>query len=121
MLMAIGAYFWTVSRYPALYKNIRRGRRMKVTGAITFGTVLPVTAGMPLGQRGLANVDQWLQANEIGMTFGFFFGLAALTVLATMPRRRTGNAYVNSLLGAAVGMPLGSLRELRGADWARAV
>jgi uncharacterized membrane protein YraQ (UPF0718 family) len=30
-----------------------------------------------------------------------------LTVLATMPRRRTGNAYVNSLLGAAVGMPMG--------------
>jgi uncharacterized membrane protein YraQ (UPF0718 family) len=41
------------------------------------------------------------------MTFGFFFGAAALTVLATIPRRRTGNAYVNSLLGAAVGMPLG--------------
>jgi len=41
------------------------------------------------------------------MTFGFFFGAAALTVLATMPRRRTGNAYLNSLLGSAVGMPLG--------------
>lgn len=107
LLMAIGAYFWTVSRYPALYKKYSQGTQVKVTGAITFGTVLPVTAEMPLGRRVWRTSINWLQANEIGMTFGFFFGAAALTVLATMPRRRTGNAYVNSLLGAAVGMPLG--------------
>src|SRR3984893_992621 len=107
LLMAIGAYFWTVSRYPALYKKYSQGTQVKVTGAITFGTVLPVTAGMPLGQRVWRTSINWLQANEIGMTFGFFFGAAALTVMATLPRRRTRNAYVNSLLGAAVGMPLG--------------
>ena len=107
LLMAIGAYFWTVSRYPALYKKYSQGTQVKVTGAITFGTALPVTAGMPLGQRVWRTSINWLQANEIGMTFGFFFGAAALTVLATTPRRQTGNAYVNSLLGAAVGMPLG--------------
>jgi uncharacterized membrane protein YraQ (UPF0718 family) len=107
LLMAIGGYFWTVSRYPALDKKYSQGTQVKVTGAITFGTLLPVTAGMPLGQRVWRTSINWLQANEIGMTFGFFFGAAALTVLATMPRRRTGNAYVNSLLGAAVGMPLG--------------
>jgi len=107
LLLAIGGYFWGVSRYPALYKKYSAGTQVKVTGAITFGTVLPVTAGMPLAQRVWRTSINWLQANEIGMTFGFFFGAAALTVLATMPRRRTGNAYVNSLLGAAVGMPLG--------------
>jgi uncharacterized membrane protein YraQ (UPF0718 family) len=107
LLLAIGGYFWGVSRYPALYKKYSAGTQVKVTGAITFGTVLPVTAGMPLGQRIWRTSINWLQANEIGMTFGFFFGAAALTVLSTMPRRRTGNAYVNSLLGAAVGMPLG--------------
>jgi Predicted permease len=107
LLMAIGAYFWTVSRYPALYKKYSQGTQVKVTGAITFGTVLPVSAGMSLGQRVWRTSINWLQANEIGMTFGFFFGAAALTVLATIPRRRTRNAYVNSLLGAAVGMPLG--------------
>jgi uncharacterized membrane protein YraQ (UPF0718 family) len=107
LLLAIGGYFWGVSRYPALYKKYSAGTQVKVTGAITFGSVLPVTAGMPLGQRVWRTSINWLQANEVGMTFGFFFGAAALTVLATMPRRRTRNAYVNSLLGAAVGMPLG--------------
>lgn len=107
LLLAIAGYFWTVSRYPALYKKYSAGTHVSATGAITFRTVLPVTAGMPLGQRVLRTSINWLQANEIGMTFGFFFAAAALTVLATMPRRGTGNAYVNSLLGAAVGMPLG--------------
>jgi uncharacterized membrane protein YraQ (UPF0718 family) len=107
LLLAIGGYFWTVSRYPALYKKYSAGTQVKVTGAITFGTVLQVTAGMPLEQRVWRTSINWLQANEIGMTFGFFFGAAALTVLATIPRRRTRNVYLNSLLGAAVGMPLG--------------
>ena len=107
LLLAIGAYFWTVSRYPALYKKYSAGTHVSATGAITFGTVLPVAPGMPLGQRVWRTSINWLQANEIGMTFGFFFAAAALTVLATMPRRQTSNAYLNSLLGAAVGMPLG--------------
>jgi uncharacterized membrane protein YraQ (UPF0718 family) len=107
LLLAIGAYFWTASRYPALYKKYSAGTHVSATGAITFGTVLPVTATMPLGQRVWRTSINWLQANEIGMTFGFFFGAAALTVLATLPRRRSGNAYLNSLVGAAVGMPLG--------------
>jgi len=107
LLLAIGAYFWTVSRYPALYKKYSAGTHVTATGAITFGTVLPVRATMPLTQRVWRTSINWLQANEIGMTFGFFFGAAALTVLATLPRRRTRNAYVNSLLGAAVGIPLG--------------
>jgi uncharacterized membrane protein YraQ (UPF0718 family) len=107
LLLAIGAYFWTVSRYPALYKKYSQGTHVSVTGAITFGTVMAVQPGMPLQQRVWRTSINWLQANEIGMTFGFFFAAAALTVLATIPQRRTSNAYVNSLLGAAGGMPLG--------------
>jgi uncharacterized membrane protein YraQ (UPF0718 family) len=107
LLCAIGAYFWGVSRYPALHKKYLQGTHVSVTGAITFGIVMAVQPGMPLRQRVWRTSINWLQANEIGMTFGFFFAAAALTVLATIPRRRTSNAYVNSLLGAAVGMPLG--------------
>src|ERR1700686_2787452 len=107
LLLAIGAYFWTVSRYPALYKKYSQGTHVSVKGAITFGTVLPVAAGMPLGQRVWRTAVNWLQANEIGMTFGFFFGAAALTFLAMLPRRRTENRYLNALIGAATGAPLG--------------
>jgi uncharacterized membrane protein YraQ (UPF0718 family) len=107
LLLSIGAYFWTVSRYPALYKKYSQGTNIKVTGKITFGTVYAVDRGMPLSQRVWRTTVNWLQANEIGMTFGFFFGAAALTLLATFPRRRTKNRYANALIGAAAGAPLG--------------
>lgn len=107
LLLGIGAYFWAGSRYPALYKKYSQGAQVKATGAITFGTVLPVVKEMPLRQRVWRTTVNWLQANEIGMTFGFFFGAAALTLLATIPRRRFSSPYLNSLLGITVGMPLG--------------
>jgi uncharacterized membrane protein YraQ (UPF0718 family) len=107
LLLGIGAYFWAGSRYPALYKKYSQGTQVKVTGAITFGTVLPVAKEMSLRQRVWRTTVNWLQANEIGMTFGFFFAAAALTLLATIPRRRFANRYLNSLLGVTVGMPLG--------------
>jgi uncharacterized membrane protein YraQ (UPF0718 family) len=107
LLLSIGAYFWTVSRYPALYKKYSQGTNIKVTGAITFGTVYAVDRTMPLAQRVGRTTVNWLQANEIGMTFGFFFGAAALAFLATLPRRRSQNRYVNALIGAVTGAPLG--------------
>lgn len=107
LLLSIGAYFWVGSRYPALYKKYNQGTNVKVSGAITFGTVYAVDRSMPLPQRVWRTTVNWLQANEIGMTFGFFFGAAALTFLATLPRRRTQNRYLNALIGAATGAPLG--------------
>ena len=62
---------------------------------------------MPLPQRVWRTSVNWLQANEIGMTFGFFFGAAALTFLAMLPRRRTANRYANALIGVVTGAPLG--------------
>jgi uncharacterized membrane protein YraQ (UPF0718 family) len=107
LLLGIAASFWVGSRYPALYKKYNQGASVKVTGAITFGTVYAVDRSMPLQQRVWRTSVNWLQANEIGMTFGFFFGAAALTFLTMLPRRRTQNRYVNALIGVATGAPLG--------------
>jgi uncharacterized membrane protein YraQ (UPF0718 family) len=107
LLLGIAASFWVGSRYPALYKKYGQGAHVKVTGAITFSTVYAVDRSMPLQQRVWRTSLNWLQANEIGMTFGFFFGAAALTFLAMLPRRRTQNRYVNALIGVATGAPLG--------------
>jgi uncharacterized membrane protein YraQ (UPF0718 family) len=107
LLLSIGAYFWIGSRYPALYKKYSQGTSIKASGALTFGTVYPVDRGMPLAARVGRTTVNWLQANEIGMTFGFFFGAAALTFVTMLPRRRTGDRYLNALLGAVTGAPLG--------------
>jgi uncharacterized membrane protein YraQ (UPF0718 family) len=107
LAMSIAGYFWVDSRYPSLLKKYDAGTHVKVLGAISFDAVYTVDRGMPLAQRVWRTSVNWLHANEIGMTFGFFFGAAALTLLATIPHRRTRNAHLNSLLGALAGMPLG--------------
>ena len=107
LLLSIGVYFWAGSRYPALYKKYSQGTGVKVTGSLTFGTVYAVDRSMPLPQRVGRTTVNWLQANEIGMTFGFFFGAAAFTLLTLLPRWRTRSRYLNALIGAATGAPLG--------------
>lgn len=95
------------SRYPSLLKKYNAGTRIKVAGAISFDAVYQVDRTMPLATRVWKTSVNWLHTNEIGMTFGFLFGAAALAFLATLPQRRTRFRQVNALIGAAVGMPLG--------------
>src|SRR5450755_3696950 len=92
LALAIAGFFWIDSRYPSLLKKYHAGSHVKVVGAITFDAVYSVDRAMPLPNRVWRTSVNWLHANEIGMTFGFFFAAAALTLLATMPRRRTANA-----------------------------
>src|SRR3984893_16476320 len=106
LLVTIGGIFWIDSRYPSLLKKYHAGTKVKATGAITFDTLYPVDAVMPLGQRVWRTSVNWLNANRIGMTFAFFFGPAALTFLALLPRRRTRSRHLHALIGTLTGMPL---------------
>src|SRR5271169_5374760 len=106
LMIAIAGIFWVDSRYPALLKRYRAGTQVKAAGALTFGAVYQVDRTMPLSTRVWRTTVNWLDANRIGMTFSFLFGPAALTFLATLRRRRTNSRYLNTLFGAAAGMPL---------------
>ncbi|HEY6268974.1 MAG TPA: permease [Candidatus Acidoferrum sp.] len=106
LMFAIAGIFWVDSRYPALLKRYRAGTSVKAAGALTFGTVYQVDRTMPLSSRVYRTTVNWLDANRIGMTFSFLFGPAALVFLGTLPRRRTGSRYLNTLFGAAAGVPL---------------
>src|SRR5580698_8957259 len=106
LMIAIAGIFWVDSRYPALLKRYHAGTQVKAAGALTFGAVYQVNRTMPLSTRVWRTTVNWLDANRIGMTFSFLFGPAALTFLATLRRRRTNSVYLNTLFGAAAGMPL---------------
>src|SRR5271154_7080059 len=106
LMIAIAGIFWVDSRYPALLKRYHAGTQVKAAGALTFGTVYSVDRAMTLSTRVWRTTVNWLDANRIGMTFSFLFGPAALTFLATLRRRRTNSIYLNTLFGAAAGMPL---------------
>jgi len=106
LMVAIAGIFWMDSRYPALLKRYHAGTQVKAAGALTFGTVYRVDRTMPLSTRVWRTTVNWLDANRIGMTFSFLFGPAALAFLATLRRRRTDSRYLNTLFGAAAGVPL---------------
>ncbi|HKM65594.1 MAG TPA: permease [Candidatus Acidoferrum sp.] len=106
LMVAIAGIFWVDSRYPALVKRYHAGTQVKAAGALTFGTVYQVDRTMPLATRVWRTTVNWLDANRIGMTFSFLFGPAALTFLSMVRRRRSGSRYLNTLFGAAVGVPL---------------
>ncbi len=107
LMVVIAGIFWVDSRYPALMKRYHAGTQIKVSGALTFGTVYAVDRSMPYSQRVWRTTVNWLDANRVGMTFAFLFGPAALTFLATLRRRSTNSRWLNSLVGAAIGAPLG--------------
>jgi uncharacterized membrane protein YraQ (UPF0718 family) len=107
LMVAIATVFWVDSRYPALMKRYHAGTQLKATGALTFGTVYPVDPSMPYTTRVWRTTINWLDANRVGMTFSFLFGPAALAFLSTLKRRRTKSRYLNTLIGAAAGIPLG--------------
>jgi len=106
LIVAIAGIFWVDSRYPALLKRYHAGTQVKASGALTFGTIYEVDRSMPLASRVWRTTVNWLDANRIGMTFSFLFGPAALTFLATLPRRRFRSRTLNTVLGAAAGVPL---------------
>ena len=106
LLVAVAGIFWIDSRCPALMKRYHAGTQLKASGPLTFGTVYQVDRSMPLTTRVYRTTVNWLDANRIGMTFSFLFGPAALTFLALLPRRRFRSRYLNTLFGAAAGVPL---------------
>jgi uncharacterized membrane protein YraQ (UPF0718 family) len=106
LMVVIAGVFWIDSRYPALMKRYHAGTQVKATGTLTFGTVFAVDRTMSLTTRVWRTTVNWLDANRIGMTFSFLFGPAALTFLAMFRRKRTSSVYLNTLFGAAAGMPL---------------
>jgi uncharacterized membrane protein YraQ (UPF0718 family) len=105
--LAIGLYFWTESRYPALLKKLHAGQAIHVTGVLSFDALLPVTPAMPAVTRIERTSVNWMWTNRIGMTFGICFGAALLTLLSTLPQIRFKSAAGNTLLGAVAGVPLG--------------
>jgi uncharacterized membrane protein YraQ (UPF0718 family) len=106
LMVVIASIFWVDSRYPALLKRYHAGTQLKATGSLTFGVVYQVDRSMALPTRVWRTTVNWLDANRIGMTFSFLFGPAALTFLAMLPRRRFRSRYLNTLFGAAAGVPL---------------
>ena len=106
LLALLAVAFWTGSRYPALDTKALMGGSADIEG-LAFDRVVAVDADAPAALRIGANALNWAYTNKQGMTFGVLFAALILTVLPLVTRRQFRGRMANTLLGVAMGAPLG--------------
>ena len=106
LLALVAVAFWTGSRYPALNDKALMGGEADVEG-IAFNRVIDVDPAASAWERIGANAVNWAYTNKQGMTFGVLFAALVLTVLPLVSKRQFEGRMANTLLGVAMGAPLG--------------
>lgn len=98
--------FWFASRYPQLFH--KAGHIGETLPSMAYSTeAMQAQADMPVWQRIFATTVNWLDSMKLGMSFGVLLGALLHTVLRYYPLRIGKNLYLNSLMGAVVGVPAG--------------
>ncbi|MGR3375625.1 FG-GAP-like repeat-containing protein [Salipiger abyssi] len=108
LIVAVLAYlFWTGSRYPALNEKAVMSGAIQLEDVLSFEAKFPITDDMTLLERIFWSTLNWINTNKKGMTFGVLFAAAFLTAGSYLKRKSFRGSYSNSLLGMAIGTPLG--------------
>ena len=108
MIVLVLAYlFWTGSRYPALDEKAMMSGAIQLEDSLSFEALVPLTEDMGLIERIFWSTINWINTNKKGMTFGVLFAAAFLTAAAYLQHRSFRGGFSNSLLGMAIGTPLG--------------
>jgi uncharacterized membrane protein YraQ (UPF0718 family) len=98
MIAAVGllGFFWIASRYLG-----------QILPTMAYSSeIFQISAEMPIWQKILYTTANWLDGMKIGMTFGVLFGALFHTYLRYFPMTIGKNAFLNSMKGALVGMPM---------------
>lgn len=108
LIVGVLAYlFWTGSRYPALNEKAMMSGAIQLEDALSFEAKYAITPDMGLVERIFWSTLNWVNTNKKGMTFGVLFAAAFLTLLSYLRTKSFRGGFANSLLGMAIGTPLG--------------
>jgi len=107
VLLTIGIYFWTQSRYPNLDEKALMGGELKLQDPLSFEAKHALDPTWPLWKSIYYTTLNWMWTNRRGMIFGVFFGATFLTLLRYLPWRSFKSGFANAFMGFAVGAPLG--------------
>jgi uncharacterized membrane protein YraQ (UPF0718 family) len=107
LLMALLAgFFLAGSRVPALNEKALMGGDMQLD-ALGFETVIQVQPDDPVLLKAIYTTVNWAETNRKGMTFGVLFAAVLMIILTLFQGRQFKSGWANSLLGMAIGAPLG--------------
>lgn len=105
-IVCLTASFWAGSRYPDLNAKAEAAPGMLLDG-IGFDVVFPLTAQDSRAVQVAKRTVNWLDTNKKGMLFGLLLSAAVGAALPLLGRRRLASPLGNTMLGVAIGAPLG--------------
>ena len=103
----LGGLFWSGSRYPELNAKAFMGGETMLEDPLSFEALLELQGSDPAWKRIARTTVNWLHTNQRGMTFGLLLGAAFLSLIRLLHRRSLRSGTANTLLGMALGAPLG--------------
>jgi len=101
------ATFWSGSRYPSLDEKAVMGGSARLEDPLSFEASIQIQPGDGSLQRIAYTTVNWVETNLEGMAFGLLIGACLLTLIGMIPVRGQRNGFINTLIGVAVGTPLG--------------
>ena len=107
IIVATAVAFWSGSRYPSLDQKAIMGGAANLEDPLSFEASIQIQPDDGAAARILYTTINWIETNLEGMAFGLMIGACLLTLISLIPARGHGNGVVNTLIGVAVGAPLG--------------
>ena len=107
IIVVTAIMFWSGSRYPSLDQKAIMGGSAALEDPLSFEASIQIQPGDGSLERITYTTINWIETNLEGMAFGLMIGACLLTLIGMVPARGHRNGFVNTLLGVAVGTPLG--------------
>jgi uncharacterized membrane protein YraQ (UPF0718 family) len=107
VIIVTAVTFWSGSRYPSLDEKAIMGGSAQLEDPLSFEASIQIQPSDSASRRILYTTINWIETNLEGMAFGLMIGACLLTLIGMIPARGHSNGFVNTLIGVAVGAPLG--------------
>ncbi|MEM7194387.1 MAG: FG-GAP-like repeat-containing protein [Pseudomonadota bacterium] len=107
VLITIASFFWFGSRYPDLGEKASMGGGVVLEDPLGFEALISIHPADPWIKRVIFTTINWVDTNKRGMFFGLLFAAILMTALPMVQHRMARGRFSSSLLGAAIGAPLG--------------
>ena len=107
VIVATAVTFWSGSRYPSLDEKAIMGGSAQLEDPLSFEASIQIQPNDSTFERIVFTTINWIETNLEGMAFGLMIGACLLTLIGMIPARGHSNGFVNTLIGVAVGAPLG--------------
>ncbi len=107
VIIVTAVIFWSGSRYPSLDEKAIMGGSAQLEDPLSFEASIQIQPNDSTSKRIVYTTINWIETNLEGMAFGLMIGACLLTLIGMIPARGHSNGFVNTLIGVAVGAPLG--------------